>query len=1075
MDPGSIFGVISGAFQLVQVITQTAAGLATLREKFSHADLTIRSLLSQLSTIERAITELDEWARFNTRDTAEENEIDEGLFVALDGCRAVMDVLSDQVATLTRGNDTQFGIGTRVKILWNEDIMRGHQDRLHAQILALQLLVQACNCKSTSDQLKLLRRAENRQIIQRVASDTATLRSSSSYAASRADSSSLSHRQSSSGDTIFDFDGRLLSSPPYRRILSWSRAETQSTASNGNESRSTDEGYGSGSVNTPNMSRASSLVLPVLPYDTTRPGHGHSKSVSFRPSNFQPNPTQFQRWQSDSTPSSPISRSSSSKREKIRAAFRQLSRSKSVAHDPVRTLTGGSMAARRINGRDMHTSIDLTTPEGAAAPLIVKTAQSGSRSDVERLIESCHDIEACHVNTRRNALLVASHCGNEEIVELLLQRNARLNVTDKSGSTALHLAASRGHCEVLKLLLLEGIDTEAPNSRGRTALWLAAENGQLEAANILIAGLAKVNARAENQMTPLHTAAKEGHEAVVEFLVSNGADLEARDGTMMTALHHACEEGHMGVVELLLTHKADIDAVGSDNRTPLVCAAAMGRLQVTQALLKRKASPRQVDDASMTALHWAAYNGHTEVVDLLSQKKDILAVTNIAGRSALHLAVLNSKFAVVELLLRKRVPMETQCRSGFAPLHYACITKTDNTGIVKLLLISGANIEVQTKDQQRPIHLAAARGSIALLNLLCDKGASLIARDAIGDRALCAACRYGHTAAVQHLLDRGSPLSLPYDDKLQEDSPLCLAAMGGHLPIVTLLLQRGASVLKKDEQGWQPYHHAAHYGHPDVLRLLLSCSPTGWVMEGASEDFTMERIGFSPSADISEEKKKAIQDLLSESRRRPVATTESIPPGVPPFLGDVMLSTMPTRGQNRPSGLAGNQYVPFTGQVPVIQELPGTLEQGLPPSRSTTPEQMHRDTRPRRGSGTLLQALPEQGSPEQHIATPRARYPQALAERPQNEDSNYHLQEGVNSAAVGGSALSDLPPGTVYHLLEEWSQPCSTASPVSMINNPVLEPSAAVKLAREVSCEGPGRESDAESISSVYTAPEGVV
>ncbi|PIG85153.1 ankyrin repeat protein [Aspergillus arachidicola] len=1072
MDPGSIFGVISGAVQLVQVITQTAAGLATLREKFSHADLTIRSLIGELVTIKSAITQLDEWARYNTRDTAEENEYDEGLFVALDGCRAVMDVLSDQVAALTRGNDTQFGIGTRVKILWNEDIMRAHQDRLHAQVLALQLLVQACQCRSTSEQVELLRKAENRQIIQKVASDTATLRSSSSYAASRADSSSLSYRQSSSGDTIFDFDGRLLSSPPYRRVLhrSWSRTESQSTASNGNESRSTDEGYGSGSVNRPSMSRASSLVLPVLPYDTIRPGHGHSKSVSFRPSNIQPNPTQFQRWRSDSTSSSPISRSSSSKREKIRAAFRQLGRSKSVVQAPIRTLTGGSTAARRINGRDMHTSIDLTTPEGAAAPLIVKTAQSGSRSDVERLIESCHDIEACHVNTRRNALLVASHCGNEEIVELLLQRNARLNVTDKSGSTALHLAASRGHCEVLKLLLLEGSDTEALNTRGRTALWLAAERGQLEAANILIAGLAKVNTRAENQMTPLHTAAKEGHEAVVEFLVLNGADMEARDGMMMTALHHACEEGHLGVVELLLNHKANIDAVGSDNRTPLICSAAMGRLQVTQALLKRKASTRQVDDASMTALHWASYNGHTEIVDLLSQKKDILAMTNIAGRSALHLAVLNSKFAVVELLLRKRVPMETQCHSGFAPLHYACITKTDNTGIVKLLLISGASIEVQTKDQQRPIHLAAARGSIALLNLLCDKGASLIARDAIGDRALCAACRYGHTAAVQYLLDRDSPLSLPYDDKLQEDSPLCLAAMGGHLPIVTLLLQRGASVLKRDEQGWQPYHHAAHYGHVDVLRLLLSCSPTGWVMEGAGEGFTTERIGFSPSANISEEKKNEIQDLLSESRRRPVATTQSSPPRVPPFMGDVTLRTLPIRGQNRPSGLAGNQYGPSTGQAPVIQELPGTLEQGLPPSRSATPEQMHRDMRPGRDSDTLLQALPEQ-----HIATPRARYPQDITERPQNVVSTYHLQNGVNSAAVGGSASSDLPPGTVYHLLEEWSQPRSTASPVSMINGPVLEVSPAVKLVRGVSNERPGRESDTESISSVYTAPEGVV
>lgn len=144
MDPGSIFGVISGAVQLVQVITQTAAGLATLREKFSHADLTIRSLIGELVTIKSAITQLDEWARKDTRDTAEENEYEESLFIALDGCRAVMDVLSDQVAALTRGNDTQFGIGTRVKALWNEDIMRAHQDRLHAQVLALQLLVQAC-------------------------------------------------------------------------------------------------------------------------------------------------------------------------------------------------------------------------------------------------------------------------------------------------------------------------------------------------------------------------------------------------------------------------------------------------------------------------------------------------------------------------------------------------------------------------------------------------------------------------------------------------------------------------------------------------------------------------------------------------------------------------------------------------------------------------------------------------------------------------------------------------------------------------------------------------------------------
>lgn len=151
MDPVSAFGVVSGAFQVAQIITQTAAGLWSLREKYAHADLTIRSLVGELTTIKSAITQLDDWARLqNTRSTAvtaEYTEYDEGLNVALDGCRVVMDVLSDEVASLTRGaagTDAHIGFGTRLRAMWNEDVMRGHQERLRSQVVALQLLLQAC-------------------------------------------------------------------------------------------------------------------------------------------------------------------------------------------------------------------------------------------------------------------------------------------------------------------------------------------------------------------------------------------------------------------------------------------------------------------------------------------------------------------------------------------------------------------------------------------------------------------------------------------------------------------------------------------------------------------------------------------------------------------------------------------------------------------------------------------------------------------------------------------------------------------------------------------------------------------
>ncbi|KAL6229695.1 hypothetical protein BDW75DRAFT_90552 [Aspergillus navahoensis] len=145
MDPVSAFGLISGVFQVGQVITETLAGLATLREKYQHADLTIGTLEQQLRTIRAAITQLEDWARVRRRESPA--EYSRSLDVALDGCHTVMEALSDEVLVLTQGassNETGIGFRTRIRMLWREDVMRGHQERLHSQIVALQLLVQAC-------------------------------------------------------------------------------------------------------------------------------------------------------------------------------------------------------------------------------------------------------------------------------------------------------------------------------------------------------------------------------------------------------------------------------------------------------------------------------------------------------------------------------------------------------------------------------------------------------------------------------------------------------------------------------------------------------------------------------------------------------------------------------------------------------------------------------------------------------------------------------------------------------------------------------------------------------------------
>ncbi len=62
-----------------------------------------------------------------------------------------------------------------------------------------------------------------------------------------------------------------------------------------------------------------------------------------------------------------------------------------------------------------HTSIEFRSEDGLSAPAIVRAAQAGSVIEVEALLDQGADINARHVQSGRNALSVASHCGNNEV------------------------------------------------------------------------------------------------------------------------------------------------------------------------------------------------------------------------------------------------------------------------------------------------------------------------------------------------------------------------------------------------------------------------------------------------------------------------------------------------------------------------------------------------------------------------------------------------------------------------------------------------------------------------------------
>ncbi|KAL9613567.1 MAG: hypothetical protein Q9167_001900 [Letrouitia subvulpina] len=896
MDPASIVGLISAAGTIAATITGTIKDLSELRGQYADANLRIRLLIRELSTIKASLSQINDWTHI-LEEERKQADLVEALKVSLEGVELAMAALAEAVSALVQNaspsRDVNMGFRAKTRYAWNESQMKEHENRLRAQVSALQLLLQAVQCSSKPEQTEFLQTPRSRQIIQKVVDDTTTLRVSMGTASSSAGPPTIaSHEDSTIDGKTFDWDDEIVNSATYRRALKHNTSKRRpgpSVVLDHDKARGQDQSDNNYGLLAPSPQQSLHEHSKPLPYENSiasEPVRVYgSRNKQYLPLSSKSDQSgdsglfQAVRQRSVLVRKKSIWSSLSVKRSR-----NTLKPTVSESDDPVQdhsTQRPGTHRGRRGYETTFHASIDFGSEDGLSAPPIVRAAQAGSVIEVEILLDQGSDVNACHTRSGRNALAVASHCGNVEVVRLLLQHGAEINNHDGSSMTPLHLAAVRGHGGVVKLLLQEHASVDEKGPEDATPLRIAADRGYVEVAELLLQNRAKVNSRDRKYLTALHVAAKQGDEAMVGLLIAHGAHIEAKDGTMMTPLHHACESGHDGVVDLLLYKKANIEALGDQLKTPLAYAAAAGQTHTVSLLLKKKANFKHRADGDMTALHWACYNEHLETAEVLLKKKASPNLPNKNGRTALHLAVIAGSFAVTELLLRSGATVEAQCLSRCRPLHYACRHST--LEIAQLLLGCGAEAQAANGSGQQPLHIASVKGSVPLVDLLLKRGVNIEARDGKGDRPILLASAGGHLEVLQMLLDRGACLRYKFSEgPSHEDSPLCVAARYGHIQVVQCLLDRGASVLQKDEHDWQPLRYAAFYAHPQVVNLLLKAGAkvSGHPSSGWGFNLTAQRIGFANEVAREEERKAEVLRLLVEAEAREQRAEDRTPTSV---------------------------------------------------------------------------------------------------------------------------------------------------------------------------------------------------
>ncbi|XP_012907865.2 ankyrin repeat and KH domain-containing protein 1 isoform X1 [Mustela putorius furo] len=332
------------------------------------------------------------------------------------------------------------------------------------------------------------------------------------------------------------------------------------------------------------------------------------------------------------------------------------------------------------------------------------------------------DIDAHTESNHDTALTLACAGGHEELVSVLIARDAKIEHRDKKGFTPLILAATAGHVGVVEILLDKGGDIEAQSERTKdTPLSLACSGGRQEVVDLLLARGANKEHRNVSDYTPLSLAASGGYVNIIKILLNAGAEINSRTGSKLgiSPLMLAAMNGHVPAVKLLLDMGSDINAQIETNRnTALTLACFQGRAEVVSLLLDRKANVEHRAKTGLTPLMEAASGGYAEVGRVLLDKgADVNAPPVPSSRdTALTIAADKGHYKFCELLINRGAHIDVRNKKGNTPLWLA--SSGGHFDVVQLLVQAGADVDAVDNRKITPLMSAFRKGHVKVVQYL---------------------------------------------------------------------------------------------------------------------------------------------------------------------------------------------------------------------------------------------------------------------------------------------------------------------------------------------------------------------
>lgn len=228
--------------------------------------------------------------------------------------------------------------------------------------------------------------------------------------------------------------------------------------------------------------------------------------------------------------------------------------------------------------------------------------------------------------------------------------------------------------------------------------------------------------------------------AYIKKLIDKGADVNISDIHGWTPLYHAIIKENIELIKLLLDSNADIKLKDKFGETPLHWAVNYNNFDIIKLLIDKcnkeyEAVVIEIIARNKLDIHnnRSSLNLELEKAQELHPSKLINAKDNHEG-TPLTSSVSQGNYAIIKLLIDSGANVNLPGQSGITALHEAAISKDEN--IIKMLLSKGADVNIKPDYNISALHLAAMNNSYKIAKLLLQAGADKNMLDNNGKRAV---------------------------------------------------------------------------------------------------------------------------------------------------------------------------------------------------------------------------------------------------------------------------------------------------------------------------------------------------